>query len=151
MIGFTPILIMNVILLIITIILAIADKLLVSYGTCKITVDKEGEGSDNFTVEGGDTLLTYLTDKGIEINSSCGGKGSCGYCKCMVKEGGGMILPTEELFMSRQEKADGMRLACQVKVKEDMSILIPNFLTVIRQMVVNKKFDPNKRWLVKIK
>jgi Na+-transporting NADH:ubiquinone oxidoreductase subunit F len=148
--SFMAVLIMNIILLIITIILAIADKLLVNYGTCTITVD-EGGNKQDFQVEGGDTLLTYLTDKGIEINSSCGGKGSCGYCKCVVKSGGGMILPTEELFMSRQEKEEGMRLACQVKVKEDMEILIPDFLTVIRQMILGKKFDPNKRWLVKIK
>ncbi len=149
--SFMAVLIMNVILFVITVILAIADKLLVSYSTCKITVDREGEDKEDFDVEGGDNLLTYLTDKGIEINSSCGGKGSCGYCKCIVTSGGGMILPTEEIYMSRQEKTEGMRLACQVKVKQDMEILIPNFLTIIRQMVVNKKFDPNKRWLVKIK
>ena len=148
--SFMAVIIMNIILLIITVILAIADRLLVNYGTCTITVDEEGKKQD-FQVEGGDSLLTYLTDKGIEINSSCGGKGSCGYCKCVVKSGGGMILPTEELFMSRQEKEEGMRLACQVKVKEDMEIFIPDFLTVIRQMVLGKKFDPNKRWLVKIK
>lgn len=148
--SFMAVLIMNIILLIITIILVIADKLLVNYGTCTITVDEEGKKQD-FQVEGGDNLLTYLTDKGIEINSSCGGKGSCGYCKCVVKSGGGMILPTEELFMSRQEKEEGMRLACQVKVKEDMEIFIPDFLSIIRQMILGKKFDPNKRWLVKIK
>ena len=148
--SFMAVLIMNIILLIITVILAIADRLLVNYGTCTITVDEEGKKQD-FQVEGGDTLLTYLTEKGIEINSSCGGKGSCGYCKCVVKSGGGMILPTEELFMSRQEKEEGMRLACQVKVKEDMEILIPDFLSIIRQMILGKKFDPNKRWLVKIK
>jgi len=148
--SFMAVLIMNIILLVITVILAIADRLLVNYGTCTITVDEEGR-KESFQVEGGDNLLTYLTDKGIEINSSCGGKGSCGYCKCVVKSGGGMILPTEELFMNRQEKEEGMRLACQVKVKEDMEIHIPDFLTVIRQMILGKKFDPNKRWLVKIK
>lgn len=148
--SFIAVIIMNIILLIITVVLAIADKLLVSYGTCKITVEKDGE-SEVFEVEGGDNLLTYLTEKGIEINSSCGGKGSCGYCKCRVTSGGGTILPTEELYMSRQEKAEGMRLACQVKVKEDLQISIPDYLTVIRQMVLSKKFDPNKRWLVTIK
>ena len=149
--SFMAVLIMNIILLIITVILAIADRLLVNYGTCTISIDEEGKEKQDFQVEGGDNLLTYLTEKGIEINSSCGGKGSCGYCKCIVTSGGGMILPTEELFMSRQEKEEGMRLACQVKVKQDMEIFIPDFLSVIRQMVLSKKFDPNKRWLVKVK
>jgi len=52
--------------------------------------------------------------------------------------------------MSRQEKAEGMRLACQVKVKGDISIVIPDYLSIVRQMAVNKKFDPNKRWKVTI-
>ena len=52
--------------------------------------------------------------------------------------------------MSRQEKAEGMRLACQLKVKNDVAIVIPDYLTVVRQMAVNKKFDPNKRWKVTI-
>ena len=101
-------------------------------------------------MEGGSNLLTYLIDNGIEISSSCGGKGSCGYCKVRVVEGGGQILPTEEIYMSRQEKAEGMRLACQVKVKNDVVIAVPDFLTIIRQMAANKKFDTKKRWLVKI-
>ncbi|TFG63706.1 MAG: 2Fe-2S iron-sulfur cluster binding domain-containing protein [Spirochaetales bacterium] len=150
MINYTAIIVMNVILVVITVLLAIADKLLVSYGTCKITVDNAGK-KEEFEVEGGGNLLTALTNRGIKINSSCGGKGSCGYCKVQVTSGGGTILPTEEIYMNRQEKASGMRLACQVKIKNDMEIFIPDFLAIIRQMVVSKKFDPNKRWLVKIK
>jgi Na+-transporting NADH:ubiquinone oxidoreductase subunit F len=147
--SFLPVLVMNVILLVVTILLAIADKLLVSYGKCKITV-REGDDKKEFTVEGGANLLTYLIENNIEISSSCGGKGSCGYCKVQVKEGGGPILPTEEIFMSRQEKANNMRLACQVKVKNDIEIAIPDYLTIVREMVVNKKFDPNRRWLVTV-
>jgi Na+-transporting NADH:ubiquinone oxidoreductase subunit F len=147
--NFIPLLVMNGLLLIITILLAIADKLLVSYGACKITVSQEGEEKE-FTVQGGDNLLTYLSEHGVEINSSCGGKGSCGYCKVRVIEGGGPILPTEEIFMSRQEMQENMRLACQVKVKNDLKILIPDYLAVVRQMVLNNKFDPNKRWKVYI-
>lgn len=147
--NFIPLLVMNGLLLIITILLAIADKLLVSYGACKITVSQENEERE-FTVQGGDNLLTYLSEHGVEINSSCGGKGSCGYCKVRVIEGGGPILPTEEIFMSRQEMQENMRLACQVKVKNDLKILIPDYLAVVRQMVLNNKFDPNKRWKVTI-
>jgi Na+-transporting NADH:ubiquinone oxidoreductase subunit F len=101
-------------------------------------------------VQGGNTLLSYLIDHNVEINSSCGGKGSCGYCKVKVESGGGQILPTEEIFMSRQEKQEGMRLACQVKVKNDVAISIPDYLTIVRQMALNNKFDTKKRWRVVI-
>lgn len=147
--NFVPILIANLILLVITILLAIADKLLVTYGECKITISSEDEQKE-LLVEGGNNLLSYLIDNNVEISSSCGGKGSCGYCKVRVTEGGGQILPTEEIFMSRQEKNDMMRLACQVKVKNDLVITIPDFLSVVREMVENQKFDPNKRWRVTV-
>ena len=138
---------MNGILLVVTVLLAVADRLLVTYGRCVITV-REGDEERKLEVKGGNNLLSYLIDNGIEISSSCGGKGSCGYCKVKVSSGGGQILPTEEVFMSRQEKAESIRLACQLKVKNDIEILIPDFLVTVRQMVVSKKFDPQKRWRV---
>jgi Na+-transporting NADH:ubiquinone oxidoreductase subunit F len=144
-----PILAMNLILLVITVLIIVADRLLVSYGKCKIKVT-QGEQAREFEVQGGSPLLGLLTENGVSISSSCGGRGTCGYCKVRVLAGGGQILPTEELFMSRQEKAEGMRLACQVKVKNDLAIVIPDYLTVVRQMAVTKKFDPNKRWKVTI-
>jgi len=147
--NFVPILIANLILLVVTILLAIADKLLVTYGECKITISSEDEQKE-LLVEGGNNLLSYLIANNIEISSSCGGKGSCGYCKVRVTEGGGQILPTEEIFMSRQERNEMMRLACQVKVKNDLVITIPDFLSVVREMVENQKFDPNKRWRVTV-
>ncbi|MBN1686297.1 MAG: 2Fe-2S iron-sulfur cluster binding domain-containing protein [Spirochaetales bacterium] len=148
--AFLPIVVMNLILLVITILLIIADRLLVNYGTCKITVEKDGE-ENSFEVQGGQPLLSYLIEAGYEINSSCGGRGTCGYCKVRVTEGGGQLLPTEEIFMSRAEKANNMRLACQCKVKNDIRIVIPNFLEIVREMVRNRKFDAKKRWLVTIK
>ena len=148
--SFLPLVVMNLILLAITILLIIADKLLVSYGTCKIVVEKDGEDTA-FEVEGGQPLLSYLVDSGVEISSSCGGKGTCGYCKVQVPEGGGPILPTEEIFMSRAEKERHMRLACQMKVKNDVKIVIPDYLEIVREMVVNKNFDAEKRWLVSVK
>jgi NADH:ubiquinone oxidoreductase subunit E/ferredoxin len=141
---FVPVIIINLILLVITIFLAIADKLLVSYGECKITVHQEDEDKE-FVVQGGSYLLTNLTENKIKITSSCAGKASCGYCKVRLM-GGGAILPTEEIFMSREEKLTGMRLACQVKVKEDLDIYIPDFLTTVKSIVQNKTFDPKLRW-----
>ncbi len=147
--NFIPILVMNGLLLIITIVLLIADKLLVSYGECKISV-LEGDDVKEIIVDGGMNLLTALNDNGFNVSNSCGGKGSCGYCKVQVPEGGGLILPTEEIWMNRQEKLNNMRLACQVKIKNDITVEIPDFLTVVHQMVINKNFDANKKWLVKV-
>ncbi len=141
----TPVIVITLILLVITILLSIADRLLVSYGECKITVHQEDQTKE-FTVDGGGFLLSALTSNGVEITSSCAGKASCGYCKCRVLQGGGQILPTEEVFMSREEKLSGMRLACQVKVKNDLDIFIPDFLTTVRGIVQNKTYDPKLRW-----
>lgn len=145
-----PVIVMNAILVFITVLLLVAERLLVTYGTCTISVRKEEE-SREFQVEGGGTLLSALVDNKVEVSSSCGGRGTCGYCKCRVVEGGGELLPTEAIYMSRQERADNMRLACQVKVKNNLTILIPDFLTVVRQMAQARKFDPNKRWKVTIR
>ena len=72
----------------------------------------------------GDTLLGTLADAGIFIPSACGGKGACGVCEVVVREGGGDLLPTETGYISRGEARRGHRLACQVKVKRDMKIEI---------------------------
>jgi Na+-transporting NADH:ubiquinone oxidoreductase subunit F len=148
--NYIPILVMNGLLLLITVLLLIADKLLVSYGECKISV-LEGDEVKEIVVDGGINLLTALNDNGFDVSNSCGGKGSCGYCKVQVPDGGGQILPTEEIWMSRQEKLNNMRLACQVKIKNDITIEIPDFFTVVHQMVLSKNFDANKKWLVKIR
>ena len=141
--NFMPVLIISLILLVITILLAIADRLLVTYGQCKITVHHDGE--TEFTVKGGGYLHSELANNNIKITSSCAGKASCGFCKVWLK-GGGSILPTEEIFMSRKEKLSGMRLACQVKVKEDLDIYIPDFLTTVKSIVKNKTYDKKLRW-----
>ncbi len=143
--NFVPVIIISLILLVITILLAIADRLLVTYGQCKITVHQEGQAKE-FTVEGGSSLLSDLTENKIDVRASCAGKASCGYCKVRVLSGGGPILPTEEIFMSREEKHSGMRLACQVKIKEDLDIYIPDFLTTVKSIVKNKTYDPKLRW-----
>lgn len=139
-----PVLIMNAILIAIAILLLIAEKFLVTYGDCKISVEQDGK--KEITVQGGEYLLSYLNQHNIEISSSCGGKSSCGYCKVKVLNGGGPILPTEEIYMSREEKANGMRLACQVKVRNDLSIQIPDFLVTVRSMVKNHNYNAAQKW-----
>lgn len=142
--SFIPVIVMNVILLVITVLLAVADRLLVTYGECTITVAQEEEKRE-FKVQGGNTLLADLTEHKFNISSSCGGKATCGYCKVKVVRGGGPLLPTEEIFMSREEKLDSIRLACQVKVKNDLEIYIPDFLTTVRDIVKNRTYDPRRR------
>jgi Na+-transporting NADH:ubiquinone oxidoreductase subunit F len=148
--NFVPLLVMNAVLLVITVLLALADRLLVTYGRCRITV-AEGASRREIAVEGGGSLLTALTSHQVRVSSSCGGRGSCGYCKVRVLSGAGGLLPTEEIYMSRQEKAEGMRLACQVKVKGDMEVSLPDFLAVVRQIVLAGRFDPKKRWRVTVR
>ena len=107
--------------------LTIAEKLLADYGTCAVKVNEEGP----FAIEGGGTLLEALYGERIFIPSACFGKGTCGFCKVTVPEGGGPVLPTETPFLTRAEIADGARLACQVKVKQDLDIRVrPEYLNV---------------------
>ena len=82
-------------------------------------------GEKDVEVSSGSTLLSTLGDNKIFLPSACGGGGTCIQCKCIVKDGGGEILPTEAPHFSRKEIAEGWRLGCQVKVKEDMVIEVP--------------------------
>lgn len=109
--------------------LSIANRTIGDYGEKKMTINEDNE----YTVDGGDTLLTALIDNEIFIPSACGGKGSCGYCKVTVNEGGGRFLPTEAGYVSKAEEAEGVRLSCQLKVKEDIQIEIPEELFNVKQ------------------
>ena len=82
-------------------------------------------GDNKVEVSSGSTLLSTLGNNKIFLPSACGGGGTCIQCKCQVLEGGGEILPTEAPHFSRKEVAEGWRLGCQVKVKEDMVIQVP--------------------------
>ncbi len=140
-----PIGIITAILFTLTVILLIADKLLVSYGDCTISVADE-DGDKEFTVQGGSTLLSILIDQGMEIPASCAGRGSCGFCKLNVKSGGGDILPTEEMFISKEEQKRGTRLACQVKVKEDIELFVPDLISTVKGMSESDSFDTRTKW-----
>jgi Na+-transporting NADH:ubiquinone oxidoreductase subunit F len=109
--------------------LSLANKTIANYGEKKMIVNQEKE----FMVSGGDTLLSVLVEEEIFIPSACGGKGSCGYCKVKVVEGGGRFLPTEAGYVSPEEQKEGVRLSCQLKVKEDIQIEIPDELFNVKQ------------------
>jgi len=117
-------LVINGMLLVIVCLLLLAEKYLVSYGKCSLTLN----GDKHFEVDGGDNLLNYLTRHKIYIPSACGGKATCGFCKVKVLSGAGDILPTEEVYIDKKESEEGMRLACQVKAKKDVEIYIPEYL-----------------------
>lgn len=106
-----------------------ADSYFADYGECTIRIN---EGDKELTVEGGNKLLSSLMDAGIFIPSACGGRGSCGLCKLKVLEGGGPILPTETPYMEPDELQAHVRLSCQVKVRNDLTIQIPPELFLIR-------------------
>lgn len=126
-----------------TLLLLVSQRWLVNYGDCTINVNN---GEKVVTVKGGDTLLSALKEHGFSVPSACAGKGSCGYCKVAVPSGAGQILPTEIPYMSRSEVRRNIRLACQVKVKNDLQITIPDFLAVVKSMVENKNYNPKKKW-----
>jgi Na+-transporting NADH:ubiquinone oxidoreductase subunit F len=98
----------------------------------KITIDIN-DGEKIIEVDGGDTLLSTLSNNGIFLPSACGGGGTCVQCTCHVLEGGGNILPTEEPHFSRKEIAAHKRLGCQVKVKENMKIHVEDEVLGIKE------------------
>lgn len=133
-----PIIVMVSISATLAMLLAFADKYIASYGECKIVINKENE----LIVEGGNPLLAYLTDNKIFIPSACGGKGTCGYCKLKVLEGGGPVLPTETPYLTRQDILHSIRIACQVKVKNDVELTIPEDLLAAQQFkAIIEKID----------
>lgn len=109
--------------------LMVADATIGNYGECRVTIND----SKSVTVAGGRPLLTALKDQQIFIPSACGGRGSCGLCKVTVLEGAGALLPTETPWLTPEEQKAGVRLACQVKVKRDLRIRIPEELFSVRQ------------------
>ena len=104
-----------VILLLVTILL-VAKRYLVSSGNVKVVIN----GDKEYEIPAGGSLLNAMGEAGVHLPSACGGKGSCGQCKCQVLEGGGEILPTETVHFSRKQQKDHWRLGCQVKVKNDL-------------------------------
>jgi len=119
-----------VILLLVAILLA-AKRKLVAHGDVSILINDDPDKI--LRVPAGDTLLGTLADNRIFIPSACGGKGACGVCEVIVKEGGGDLLPTETGYISRGEAKRGCRLACQVKVKRDMKIEIAPEIFSVRK------------------
>lgn len=115
--------------LILALVLIVVSRFLAEYGPCRITVNR----TETFEVSGGDSLLSALFANKVFIPSACGGKGTCGYCKVKILEGGGAVLPTERPYLTPEEMDENIRLSCQVKVKNDLDLEIPEEYLSIRE------------------
>ncbi|MCQ2334570.1 MAG: NADH:ubiquinone reductase (Na(+)-transporting) subunit F [Paludibacteraceae bacterium] len=118
-----------VVILLLVVVLLIAKRFLVASGNVKVKVN----GDKEFDVPAGGSLLNTMANAGVHLPSACGGKGSCGQCKCQVLEGGGEILPTETVHFSRKQQKEGWRLGCQVKVKQDLELKIDESVMGVKE------------------
>lgn len=121
----------TLIILSLVLLLLFAQKKLVQSGNVKLIIN--GDEQNPVIVAAGSTLLTTLGGEKIFLPSACGGGGTCAMCRCKVTEGGGDVLPTEQGHLSRAEQQDHVRLACQVKVKNDMRIEVPEEIFGIKK------------------
>ena len=116
-------------ILLLVVVLLVAKKYLSPSGKVTITIN----GDKKLEVEQGSTILGTLNENGVHLASACGGKGSCGQCKCQVLEGGGEILDSERPHFSRKEVKDHWRLGCQAKVKGDLSIKVSESILGVKE------------------
>jgi Na+-transporting NADH:ubiquinone oxidoreductase subunit F len=121
----------TIVILLLVLILLFAQSKLVQTGDVKIVMN--GDEENPVVTAAGSTLLGTLSNQKIFLPSACGGGGTCAMCKCVVEEGGGDVLPTEVGHLSRTEQKEKVRLACQVKVKNDMKIRIPEEIFGIKK------------------
>jgi len=140
-VGFT------VVILALVLVLMAARSRLVPSGDVTILINDDPEKA--LTAAAGSTLLNTLADNQIFIPSACGGQGTCGVCRVTVKEGGGSILPTETGHISRGEAREGCRLSCQVKVKHDMEIEIPDEIFGVRRWTCTVRSNHNVATFIK--
>ena len=119
------------IIILMVILLLIAKKYLTPSGNVTITINDEKK----LSVPQGASLLSTLSEEGIYLSSACGGKGSCGQCKCQVTKGGGEPIDVERAHFSRRELLDHYRLGCQVKVKGDLDIIVPQSVLGVKKYV----------------
>lgn len=141
------ILIFSAVVLALISMLIVARKKLVPQGEVKIIVN--GDTENPLMVQPGSNLLTVLSDKNVFLPSACGGGGTCAMCECHITSGGGDVLPTELNHLTRREVAEHKRLACQVKVRQDMEIQIPEEIFGIKKWDCTVKSNYNVASFIK--
>jgi Na+-transporting NADH:ubiquinone oxidoreductase subunit F len=135
------------VILVLVLILNFAESKLLPQGD--VTISINGDSTRGITTRPGGTLLSVLANETIYLPSACGGGGTCAMCKCQVLDGGGEILPTETGHVSRSEAKDNWRLACQVKVKENMKIHVPDEIFSIQKWECKVKSNKNVATFIK--
>ncbi len=125
----TSVTVFSGVILLLVALLLVAEKRLVPQGKVTLTINDK----DKLQVASGGTLLSALSAQDIFVPSACGGGGTCAMCTCRVLEGGGDILPTERTHISRREAKQHVRLACQVKVRNDMAVELPQSMFSVKQ------------------
>ena len=133
------------IVLALVVMILIARARLVSDGD--VTININGERS--ITVPAGGKLLQTLAGNNIFLSSACGGGGACAQCKCVINSGGGEMLPTEESHFTKREGKEGWRLSCQVAVKQDMDIEIPEEIFGVKKWECTVESNPNVATFIK--
>ena len=135
------------VIVILVIVLMVAKSQLVSSEDVTLTINEDPDKA--IVAPAGETLLNTLTNAKIFIPSACGGKGTCGVCKVDVHSGGGALLPTEAGHISRGEARQGTRLACQVKVKQDMEIELEPAIFSVRKWTCRVRSNVNVATFIK--
>ncbi len=137
----------TIIVLALVVIILAAKARLVSTGD--ITISINDDASKSITTQAGNKLLGALANSGVFVSSACGGGGTCGQCRVKVKSGGGDILPTELDHISKREAKEGERLSCQVNVKENMSIELPEEIFGVKKWECTVISNDNKATFIK--
>ena len=133
------------IVLALVVVILVAQSKLVNSGDVQILINDE----KTITVPAGGKLLQTLAANNVFLASACGGGGSCAQCRCVVNDGGGSILPTEEAHFNRREQNEGWRLSCQVPVKQNMKIHVPEEVFGVKQWVTTVESNPNVATFIK--
>ncbi|MBB3324654.1 MULTISPECIES: NADH:ubiquinone reductase (Na(+)-transporting) subunit F [Atlantibacter] len=137
----------TLIVLVLSVLILFAKSLLVNASDVVIEINDDAD--KQFRAPAGDKLLNTLSNQGIFVSSACGGGGSCGQCRVTVKSGGGDILPTERAHISKREAKEGCRLACQVAVRQDMKIELPEEIFGIKKWQCEVISNDNKATFIK--
>ena len=135
------------IVMVLVLLILFAKSKLVNTGD--IAVEINGDLDKSFHAPAGDKLLNVLSSQGIFVSSACGGGGSCGQCRVVIKEGGGDILPTELSHINKREAKEGCRLACQVNVKQNLKIELPEEIFGVKKWECEVISNDNKSTFIK--
>ena len=135
------------VILLLVIVLNVLSNFLLPQGEVDIIINDDP--SKSLKVQTGSTVLSALSSQNVYLPSACGGQGTCAQCKCQVVEGGGEILTTEKAYISRKDQKDHWRLGCQVKIRDNMKIKVPDEIFSIRKWDAVVKSNDNVATFIK--